>query len=352
MQKLTLLFVAVLLASTSFAKIWRVNNNAGVVADFTDLPAAVSSASVIAGDTIHVEASGTDYSGFTPTKRLVYIGPGYFLNPSDVSFPYNAGLQAATQNAKVGGIQMTNSAAAGSKFLGLWFNSYIIIYGSATSWNLTFEKDVINYVTFYDNGSNVNSNGITIRKCLVQIYITANGSVPTMSNVTIENCIFYQAYFNLGGLIGTGNVIRNNSQYANNSTNAISNAYVSNNVFGNGAQGTFTNCTLKNNLFQVAQTLPGTATGNQVSVNMTNVYVGGTTGSLDSRVALKAGSPAIGAGVTIAGYTPDCGAFGGPDPYKLSGIPPIPSIYSLTIPTSIPTGTATMNVTFSSRNNN
>ena len=352
MQKLTLLFVAVLLASTSFAKIWRVNNNAGVVADFADIPAAIASASVVAGDTLHIEPSATDYSGFTPTKRLVYIGPGYFLNPSDVTYPHNAGLQAATQNAKVGGIQMTNPAAAGSKFLGLWFNSYIIINGSATSWNLTFEKDVIGYVSFYVNGSNVNSNGITIRKCLVQYYITTNGSVPTMSNVTIENCIFYQAYFDLGGLTGTSNVIRNNSQYNNSNVNTISNAYVANNIFSTPGQIAFTNCTLKNNLFAVAQTLPGTATGNQVSVNMTNVYVGGTTGSLDSRVALKAGSPAIGAGVTIGGYTPDAGAFGATDPYKLSGIPPIPSIYSLNVPTSIPTGTATMNVTFSSRNNN
>ncbi|WP_315820967.1 hypothetical protein [Paraflavitalea speifideaquila] len=50
--------------------------------------------------------------------------------------------------------------------------------------------------------------------------------------------------------------------------------------------------------------------------------------------------------------TPDCGAFGGNDPYKLSGIPAIPSIYLLTVPASIPSGSSSMNVTFSTRNNN
>ena len=85
---------------------------------------------------------------------------------------------------------------------------------------------------------------------------------------------------------------------------------------------------------------------------MADVYVLGTTGSLDSRLALKAGSPAIGAGLTVgAVVSPNCGAYGATDPYILSGIPNIPSIYALTVPVSIPSGTTTMNVTFSTRNN-
>jgi len=85
---------------------------------------------------------------------------------------------------------------------------------------------------------------------------------------------------------------------------------------------------------------------------MANVYAGGTS-SIDSRVVLKTGSPAIGAGLTVgAVVNPDCGAYGATDPYKISGMPNIPSIYTLTVPTSIPSGSATMNVTFSVRNNN
>ena len=51
-------------------------------------------------------------------------------------------------------------------------------------------------------------------------------------------------------------------------------------------------------------------------------------GSTDGKWKLKAGSPGIGAGF---GGT-DCGIFGGSEPYVLSGIPPIPTIYSLTAP--------------------
>ncbi|MBS1566787.1 MAG: hypothetical protein JST39_20550, partial [Bacteroidetes bacterium] len=124
------------------------------------------------------------------------------------------------------------------------------------------------------------------------------------------------------------------------------------NIFGTPSSN-FINCTIKNNLFAAAQTLPGTATGNQINVNMANVYVYGTTGSQDTRTQLKPGSPAIAAGLTVGAVTtPDCGAFGATDPYRLSGIANIPTIYTLTVPTSIPSGSTTMSVTLSTRNNN
>jgi len=77
------------------------------------------------------------------------------------------------------------------------------------------------------------------------------------------------------------------------------------------------------------------------------------TGSFDTRLKLKAGSPASGTGLSVGTViNPDCGAFGGTDPYIPSGIPAIPTIYTFTAPTSIPSGSPTMNITFSTRNNN
>jgi hypothetical protein len=90
--------------------------------------------------------------------------------------------------------------------------------------------------------------------------------------------------------------------------------------------------------------------GNQASVNLDNVFMGylsGTGFSSDGRYRLKAGSPAINAG-SLNGGTVDCGAFGGPAPYILSGMPDIPSIYVLTVPSSVPSGATNMNVTISS----
>lgn len=339
------------------AKIWRVNNNAGVTADFTTFNAAANSASVFAGDTIHLEPSASNYvtGSINLSKRLVVIGVGYFLDPANVTTPGNAGLQVTTQNSKMDFFRIGNGAN-GSKFIGLYFTSGPYLGTSATAFNIVFEKCLFeSFPSYFENAGTYDA--ITIRKCFFNGATISASASAVLTNVIIENNIFYGgSSINLPQLSGTGNIIRNNS-FINGSAGAvISNSYVANNIFSGSSQGTFTNCTIKNNLFQANQTLPPTATGNQVNVIMTNVYVGGTTGSLDSRAVLKAGpptNPAIGTGLTVGSViNPDCGAFGATDPYKLSGIPNIPSIYTLTVPTSIPSGSTNMSVTFSTRNNN
>jgi len=82
---------------------------------------------------------------------------------------------------------------------------------------------------------------------------------------------------------------------------------------------------VKNNVCNETQF--GTANGNQQNVDMTTVFVG--TGSTDGKWQLKDGSPAKGAGTNGI----DIGAFGGQNPYMLSGIPPIPTIYEVISPT-------------------
>jgi len=52
--------------------------------------------------------------------------------------------------------------------------------------------------------------------------------------------------------------------------------------------------------------------------------------SSDSFYQLKEGSPAIGAGLGGA----DMGAFGGPKPYVLAGLPGVPRLTRLTVPTT------------------
>ncbi len=337
------------------AKIWRLNNTPAVNADFTTFFAAVSSATVLAGDTLYIEPSATAYAtnSFTMTKRLVVIGPGYFLDPAEPTYPFNPGLQAATKDAHISFIRM-GPGSDGSKFLGVSLDGSIYMIGAS---NVQFEKCFFGYgALYFENGTNDN---ISVRKCFfyasASIYSSTGVTNPVrvITNLVVENNIFWGGYVVLDQVTGSGNVFRNNSFTNAGNTLSFSNIYVANNIFGiGGAQCNFINCTVKNNLFQANQTLPPTATNNQVSVNIANVYIGGSTGSLDSRTVLKAGSPAIGAGLTIgAVVSPDCGAFGATDPYKLSGIPNIPSIYALTVPISIPAGSNTMNVSFSTRNN-
>ncbi len=355
MKKLnTILAVALLLflSSGAEAKIWRLNNNTGITADFTSLDAALLSTSVQNGDTLHLEASPLSYGDATINKRLVIIGTGYFLDPANTTFPPNTGLQYKTQQSVVRFISLT-AGAAGSKFTGI---SFIGGSTAGTVWtNITFEKC---YIGQGLNAPNAVNSGVVIRKCFIDnnAIVSTSGS---LSDFICENNIFFGfwAGVNLPNLSGSNNIFRNNSFSfpAPTAGSAISNCYVANNIFtnNNGNPVVFTNCNIKNNLFSQNQPLPGTAVGNQINVNMVDVYVGGTTGSWDSRLALKAGSPAMGAGLTVGSVvSPNCGAFGGTDPYRLSGIPDVPAIYSLTVPSSIPSGTNSMNVTFSTRSNN
>lgn len=350
MKKTLLLAALVMTAFTQgYAKVWRVNNNAGVTADFTTVGAAVFSASVVSGDTIHIEASASSYpvSGTAITKSLTYIGVGYFLDPSDAGAPANTGLQVATAHSNLQFLRL-GAGADGSKFIGIIFGGSLYMNGAN---NVTIERCLVISGIYFESGTN---NNFSFRKSFIanSNQINMSGSA-VVSGFVCENNMFYNsAFVNLPNLSGSNNIFRNNTIGGFNGMTLV-NTYVANNIFGITPQCSFTNCTIKNNLFQINQTLPVTATDNQLNVNMANVTIGGTTGSLDSRWQLKAGSPAIGAGVTVGSVvSPDCGAFGATDPYKLSGIPNIPSIYTMTVPVSIPSGSATMNVTFSTRNNN
>lgn len=354
-KRYSLLMIALfqLCCFSASAKVWRVNNNPGASANFSTLSTAVSNASVLNGDTLYIEGSATSYFDAAISKQLTIIGTGYFLDPADVNYPANTGLQYNKYSSVIRSINL-QTGSSGCKFIGIVFAGGQI-YGDNAWNNITFEK--CNIVEAF-NVPNANNSGLTIRKCFIN-NITLVCNAGSLTDFTCENNIFagFWGSPNLINLSGSNNIFRNNSFVVASVVNAmaISNCYVANNIFANnnGTGVTFTNCNIKNNLFQQNQTLPPSAANNQINVNMTNVYVGGTTGSLDSRMVLKAGSPAIAAGVTVgAVVTPDCGAFGATDPYKLSGIPAIPSIYNITAPTSIPSGTNSMNVTFSTRNNN
>src|SRR5688500_17437469 len=114
-------FSIVAFASASYAKVWRVNNNTGVSADFTTVQAAHNAAAD--GDTLHLEGSPTSSGALSAPKKLVSVGPGYMLED-------NPNTQALAQSAKVGTFTF-NSGAAGSVVMGLDFaSSNIEVYAN------------------------------------------------------------------------------------------------------------------------------------------------------------------------------------------------------------------------------
>lgn len=147
------------------------------------------------------------------------------------------------------------------------------------------------------------------------------------------------------------NVVRNN---VFRTSVAMYSGYFANNIVSSTLN--FINVVVKNNVGignpSGFSTYVG-SNGNIGGYTDAQVFQGISSNSTDGQWRLAASSPAIAAGLTVGSVvTPNAGAFGGPDPYKLSGIANIPTIYSLTVPASIPSGTNSMTITFSSRNNN
>ena len=322
---LSLSLVLILSIAFADAKIWRVNNNPGADADFTTAATAITGAS--AGDTCYFEASATSYGNANLTKKLVFIGPGYFLGTGTND---NDSLQALPQEAYIAAFTVALGADT-SSIMGMSIqNAYIyasnvffkrshfigITYLYASCSNLMFGRCYFGHrITEQSPGSKSNLNFIN---CIMQYYLTFSADDGGL----IENCTMH--LWPSGGMTTTltGFILRNN-------------------IMNRGLL-TCTTCTQQNNIGSATQFPVGN--GNQQNVLMTTVFEG--TGSLDAKWKLKAGSPASGAG--LAGV--DCGAFGGVTPYKLSGIPNIPAIYHINTGNVI--NNNVLNVNLSTRSNN
>lgn len=339
------IYTFALIAFTAFsanAKIWRVNNTPGVIADFNTVAAAIAAAA--AGDTIYLEGSATNYAGGTVNKKLTFIGTGYFLSGTNS----NSGLQANNNDSYIGGIWI-DSSASGSVFLGLaGLNIYNASTGGYGADNITISRCQLQGIgLYYGAGAGTIGDGWNINKCYIG---NINGNIGAMKNWNVSNNIFTGG-LDISNTASSNNVIRNN---VFRSGVTLYNAYFANNIIYSTVS--LTNVVVKNNLAignpSGFAAYVGT-NGNSAGHTDAAMFQGITGNSTDGQWRLAVGSPAIGAGLTVgAVVSPDAGAYGGPDPYRLSGIPPIPTIYSLTVPAAIPSGSSTMSVTFSTKNNN
>lgn len=309
------------------AKVWRVNNNASVAADFKELSTAIASSTVAAGDTIYVEGTATTYLSVNLTKRLVVIGSGYLLSGAGS----NPGLQAIPYSTKFTNF-VFDSLASGSTVIGV--STIFYLNSNVDDITITRSEGYIGPNQFFPNSKVTN---LVINKCFSTISLAS----MVLENCKITNCIFS----------GTVDITKaNNALVRNNvfATSAIlTSSYVANNIFLGTL--TATSCVIKYNIANTPNLLPA-GNNNQNGIPLTSII--SNVGSNDGKYQLIPGSPAIGAGEPVNGVTPDAGAFGTADPYRLSGIPPIPTIYALTVPLNVPASATTMNITFSTRSNN
>ena len=287
MKKKIVFLAALCFTMGAYASILRVNN-VDSSAPYASIAAAVAAAAD--GDTIMVDGTSVDYDDVTINKRLVVIGPGYWLRKNEIA-------TEAAQDATIGAITTTQE---GTVLMGLQPR------------NIT-----------------INASKTIVKRCCITEGISISKDAA--------NCVIHQNF--IGGDVGAGydntfyHQITNNI-FGNVACKGVHESYIAYNTsykhwgesFWNSA-----NCKIEKNIFYTNDINVGD--GNTIQDNYTvgEAYQDIQTDK-DVRDCLLPQE--------ANGY----GAFAGDDPYVISGIPAGPMIEELTIPTSVEEGT-TMEVT-------
>jgi hypothetical protein len=299
------------------AKIWRVNNNPGVVADATTAQSAHDLAA--AGDTIHLEPSPTNYGNATCTKRLTWLSIGSFLTQ-------NQGNQYSNIEAIASAFNM-NAGSQGS------------IISVSLSSVLTINTDNISVIRSKVANAALDATTAAFNLTVSQSYFTTFIRVRGSNNVISNNICGNINVQPSASAVITGNIITD----ANGGN--IPNSVFQNNIIISGTY-TFTNSNISYNMTSGSTGLPAD-NGNIFNVSMASVFVnpGNASQRADKDFLLKPGSPAIGAGE--GGI--DMGAFGSSTPFVLGLQPAIPAITALVSPAA--SNASSIKITFSAKSN-
>jgi hypothetical protein len=347
MKNLVLLIVGSLLSLyVSAQNIWTVNNQPSFNADFTNLQAAHDSAA--AGDIIMVHGSSTSYGTVLIRKRLVIIGPGYFLGQNDAP-----NTQVNPQTASIGTLYFQSNAdgtqnPSGSLLTGVTVTNIYTSVSSATPINITVQRCYINFLNI--------ANYVTAIIKENYIDYPGNNGFGTLDLIGINSVQFFNNIIRRSG--GGANIVRTNT--------GTSGLFKNNIIVAEGDDGDYefegNGLSFTNNLFLSDQNINVTGAFGQVLNNMStgttftgiatnvinipgaNLVLGWTNPqgySPDNRFTPKENAPSNGAGVGGE----NIGAFTATGGYVLSGIPFVPNIYALEAPDFGTTGSGiTINI--------
>ncbi len=322
MRTLTLTIVLMAMSIALSAKVWRVNPTPNSGAQYASLQAAHDAATTLNNDTLYLEGSTYGFGGLSLTKKLTIIGNGYFLGE-------NPQTQFNLSPSNINGGVYCYTGSQGSSFIGCTFTTGVYIYVD----NLSFSRNHF-YTGNYSIYPQANCSDIVIHSnyfgTTSSLYFPYNHSNILVINNYFTGYVYTSTTFS--GIFA-------NNIFAYPAT--IYNSTLVNNI--SLYSMSMTNCLYTYNIGHSTQF--GNQNGNQQNVAISSLFVGSSGNSTDGQWQLKPGSPAIGAG---EGGT-DIGMYGGEMPYKLSGLPPIPAIYSLDSQ-SLPSNT--LNVTIKAKSHN
>jgi len=310
-KNLIFLITLIILSSSAFPAIWRVNNMPNSSADYTSLVVAVEAASP--GDIIYVEGTGTTYDEgeLYLTKPLTIIGNGFFLTENDhlqanhfsSSLDINLYLDAGSEGTVLSGLKIIGG------------NLYV--YTS----NITIERCYIS-VEFRLHSGDQSCSNFLLKQCYVLGGLWTWSMSYESSNIVIENNIIFDD-LTLNSDVCQYIVKNNVLPGSYNDINAV-NAIIQNNIVNGINADEADNNVVENNIVGGGNA-PNGGNNNLSGIDFTEVFVDwpdGENTSTDAMYGLIDGCVAQGHGV--GGI--DCGIFDGDFPYILSGLPPIPRI--------------------------
>lgn len=269
------------------------------------------------GDTIYVEGSPNIYGLLDVSKRLIIIGPGYYLAE-------NENTQVVKSAAVTREIDFENGSQ-GSKLIGISVSAYstsdVNIYVS----NIEIKQCYLHgHIGLFEGGlENIIISQNYFRSSNGESINWYSSRTPA-KNLLVKNNIINRVLILQNGVSGKviNNVIKGSSfKVGVNSSLEIKNNIILSTVKDDVILPPLPDAAISHNIG--ALDYFGSDNGNQMNVAETEIFV--AQGTSDGQWQIKEGGPADGKGENGV----DIGAFGGPTPYKLSGLPSIPTIYEL-----------------------
>lgn len=270
-----------------------------------------------------------NYAGFNATRRVSVIGAGYFngTNESNIT----------------GQVTFSSSSSPVSSSSGSIITGCSVFNINVNVSNVVVSRNRVHYdlggITIGDNTS-----GVIVKQCFVLNDIVTSGN-PTSFQIS-NNIVIGHIFLSLAGTSLSG-TINNNTVLGDNQTNCnpfgysytnINSVTVSNNIFVSASTCTDNNYTTNflgggfiNNVFRQGSYQTSNTSNTQLTQTNLLTTLFQNQGALDAFYRLSANSPAksVGTGGT------ECGAFGGNEPYILSGTPTGPIIYELQVPATV-----------------
>jgi hypothetical protein len=356
MKKLLLLSAALLMmnAEKASAKIWTVNNNVGITANFGGAQATINAAS--SGDTIYFEPSKQKYGDINIASKKLAI----FTNSSKNG---NFGISDTSyvKYATVGNITLQN---ADSVFLSVRFDGYIYAYSSTylTISNCFGLPAKINGVDIFPLGS-LNKGRVFTDNCTHLKISKSTLSSAYINNgcyIEVRNNIFAHSITSSFQSFCGGLAVINNSFYTDplgpyhlpsTYVDTLKSAIVIDNTYGYRTNTYFVNCVLQgneevndgnivgiNNLMGPSTAMPGSYIDGNSSITSYDLFGSSTllpySNLEDVNWCLNYGSK---------------GAGKGSDPYIIHAPPPIPAVKNLQVLPLVNNGI--LNIQFSSISN-